>query len=110
MSMGTVGEDHTGFQLFVGDRAEFPVMKERSLLVRPGQETLLEVSGYVVKSAENTRCGGGRSHPAQEHRAEGPGVPVSRGGRTGPLQQILLRQVLPSTLQDTVSTAASLSV
>ena len=34
MSMGTVAEDHTGFQIFVGDRAEFPVMRERSLLVR----------------------------------------------------------------------------
>ena len=67
MSMGTVAEDHTGFQVFVGDRAEFPVMKERSLLVRPGQETLLEVSGYVVKSSENTRCGAGRSDRAQEH-------------------------------------------
>ena len=34
MSMGTVAEDHSGFQIFVGDRAEFPVMRERSLLVR----------------------------------------------------------------------------
>ena len=34
MSMGTVSEDHSGFQIFIGDRAEFPVMRERSLLVR----------------------------------------------------------------------------
>ena len=34
MSMGTVAEDHSGFQIFIGDRAEFPVMRERSLLVR----------------------------------------------------------------------------
>lgn len=48
MSMGTVAADHTGFQVFlpgrqrklviiqvfVGERNEFPVMRERSVLVR----------------------------------------------------------------------------
>ena len=51
VSFGTVSQDFNGFQVFIGTPEEFPAMKERSLLIQPGYENSVEVSGYVVGSS-----------------------------------------------------------
>ena len=51
VSFGTVAQDYNGFQVFIGTPEEFPLMKDRSILVQPGYENFIEVSGYVVGSA-----------------------------------------------------------
>ena len=54
-SYSTVQNDFHGFKLFVGSPDEFPVMKDRSLLVQPGHENFIEASGYVIKSSPDIK-------------------------------------------------------
>ena len=55
VSYGTVSQDYNGFQVFIGTPGEFPVMKDRSILVQPGYENFIEVSGYVVGSSPDVQ-------------------------------------------------------
>ena len=36
------------FQVFVGQSAEFPVVRERSVTLQPGREHFLEMAGFMV--------------------------------------------------------------
>ena len=55
VSFGTQDEDFNSFNLFLGQPAEFPVLKERSLQLQPGQEHFLDLSATVVSSTEEVR-------------------------------------------------------
>ena len=50
-SFSTVQDDYHGLQLFIGNPEEFPAMRDRSVLVQPGHENFVEVSGYLVTSS-----------------------------------------------------------
>ena len=54
-TFSTVQNDYYGLKLFVGSPDEFPAMKDRSILVKPGHENFVEASGYVVKSSSAIR-------------------------------------------------------
>ena len=43
VSFGTVSQDHSGFQVFIGTPEEFPVIKDRSLIIQSGCVILLSV-------------------------------------------------------------------
>lgn len=47
-SFGTITEDFNAFSIFMGSPAEFPVLRERSLQLEPGQEHSLELSAQVM--------------------------------------------------------------
>jgi hypothetical protein len=44
-SFGTVETDSRGLRVFVGGRAEFPLVRERGLTLQPGREHRVELSG-----------------------------------------------------------------
>ena len=54
-SSSTVHDDYYGLQLFIGNPEEFPTLRERSLLVKPGYENFVEVSGYLVTSSHDIK-------------------------------------------------------
>ena len=62
-SFGTIFDDYNGFKVivyskgekikalfkvFVGQSAEFPVVRERSVTLQPGREHFLEMAGFMV--------------------------------------------------------------
>ena len=54
-TFSTVQDDFYGLQLFIGTPEEFPMMRDRSILLQPGHENYVEVSGYVIKSTPDVR-------------------------------------------------------
>ena len=52
VSFGTLDKDFDAFQLFLGAPAEFPVLKERGLVLEPGYEHSLDLTASVVTSRE----------------------------------------------------------
>ena len=38
VSFGTLEHDYNAFNVFIGQRAEFPILKEKSIQLQPGQE------------------------------------------------------------------------
>ena len=51
-SFGTLDQDYEAFDVFVGQPAEFPMMKERSLKVQPGREHFIDLSAVVVSTKD----------------------------------------------------------
>jgi hypothetical protein len=47
-SFGTVDTDSRGLQVFVGGRAEFPLVRERGITLRPGREHRVQLTGVPV--------------------------------------------------------------
>ena len=54
-SYGTVFSNFNGFKVFIGEPAEFPVPRERSIKIQPGLEHFIELSGYTVKTDSNVK-------------------------------------------------------
>ena len=52
VSFGTVDQDYDAFNVFVGQPAEFPMMRERSLKVQPGREHFIDLSAVVVSTKD----------------------------------------------------------
>ena len=49
-SYGTVFSDFNGLKVFIGEPAEFPVLRERSIKIQPGLEHFIELSGYTINT------------------------------------------------------------
>ena len=47
VSFGTLNQDFNAFKVFIGQPAEFPVFKQRSLKLQPGREHFVEVKAQV---------------------------------------------------------------
>ena len=47
VSLGTLDQDYDAFKLFVGQPDEFPVIKQRSVRLRPGDEHFVELAAKV---------------------------------------------------------------
>ena len=52
VSFGTLDQDYDAFNVFVGQPAEFPMMRERSLKVQPGREHFIDLSAVVVSTKD----------------------------------------------------------
>ena len=52
VSFGTLDQDYEGFSVFIGHPAEFPMMQEKSLKIKPGQEHFIDLSATVVSTNE----------------------------------------------------------
>ena len=50
VSFGTLDEDYDAFKVFIGQPAEFPMMKERGIQIQPGREHFVELSARVVST------------------------------------------------------------
>ena len=48
VSFGTLDQDFNAFKVFIGQPAEFPVVKQRSLKLQPGREHFVELKAEVV--------------------------------------------------------------
>ena len=48
MSFGTLNKDYEAFKVFIGQPEEFPVIKKRSLKLKPGQEHFVELRAQVL--------------------------------------------------------------
>ena len=55
VSFGTQDQDYNSFSLFLGQPAEFPVLKQRSLELQPGHEHFLDLSATVVSTTKEVR-------------------------------------------------------
>ena len=62
-ALGSLHAESRGFQVFIGQQSEFPVLQQRSLPVQPGAEHRLELSATSLTSsgirgitAEDRRC------------------------------------------------------
>ena len=49
VSFGTLNQDFNAFKMFIGQPAEFPVIKQRSLKLQPGREHFVELKAQVGK-------------------------------------------------------------
>ena len=49
VSFGTLNQDFNAFKVFIGQPAEFPVVKQRSLKLQPGREHFVELKAQVCK-------------------------------------------------------------
>ena len=47
VSFGTLNQDFNAFKVFIGEPAEFPVIKKRSLKLQPGREHFVELKAQV---------------------------------------------------------------
>ena len=52
VSFGTLNQEYQAFKVFVGDPAEFPMMRENSLKVEPGREHFVHLSATVVNTSD----------------------------------------------------------
>ena len=52
VSFGTLNQEYEAFKVFVGDPAEFPMMRENSLKVEPGREHFVHLSATVVNTSD----------------------------------------------------------
>ena len=50
-SLGSVSDFFRAFQVFVGQPAEYPVLHQRSLMVKPGHETNLDLTATVLTAS-----------------------------------------------------------
>ena len=51
VSFGTLDKEFDAFSMFIGQTAEFPVLKQRSLQLQPGHEHFVDLSATVVSSS-----------------------------------------------------------
>ena len=49
-ALGSLYQESRGFQLFIGQKSEFPVLQQRSLSIHPGAEHRLELSATSLTS------------------------------------------------------------
>ena len=49
VSFGTLNQDINAFKVFIGEPAEFPVIKQRSIELQPGREHFVELKAQVGK-------------------------------------------------------------
>ena len=49
VSFGTLNQDFDAFKVFIGEPAEFPVIKQRSVKLQPGREHFVELKAQVCK-------------------------------------------------------------
>ena len=49
-SFGTVATDYSAFRVLIGQAGDFPLVKQNSLVVEPGRETFLALSGKYYSS------------------------------------------------------------
>ena len=54
-SHGSVYGESQGFQVFIGQKSEFPVLQQRSLSIQPGAEHRLELSATSLTSSNEIR-------------------------------------------------------
>ena len=54
VSLGTVDQQHNTFNMFIGQPAQFPMMREKSIQLQPGREHYVDLSASVV-STNNIR-------------------------------------------------------
>ena len=47
-TFGSITKDYNGFDVFVGEPAEFPVVTQRNIKLQPGQEHFVEISAQSV--------------------------------------------------------------
>ena len=52
VSFGTLEEDYDAFKVFIGQAAEFPMMKEKSIQLEPGREHFVQLSARVVSTKD----------------------------------------------------------
>ena len=50
VSFGTLNQDFNAFKVFIGQPAEFPVVKQRSLKLQPGREHFVELKAQVSQN------------------------------------------------------------
>merc|ERR1711994_1095498 len=48
VSLGTLDEQHNTFKMFIGEPAQFPMMRDKSLHEEPGREHFVDLSAKVV--------------------------------------------------------------
>ena len=48
VSLGTLDEQHNTFKMFIGEPAQFPMMRDKSVHVQPGREHFVDLSAKVV--------------------------------------------------------------
>ena len=49
-ALGSLYHESRGFQLFIGQKSEFPVLQQRSLRIQPGAEHRLDLSAISLTS------------------------------------------------------------
>ena len=54
-TFGTVLTDINAFKIWIGSSAEFPVLRRGALMVEPGREHFVELSGVSVAASEDLR-------------------------------------------------------
>ena len=55
VTFGSVFDDVSGMQVFLGEPEEFAIIGERGKVIEPGKEHFLDISGYVVKAESELR-------------------------------------------------------
>ena len=50
VSLGTVDQQHNTFSLFIGQPAQFPMMRDKSIQLQPGREHYVDLSASVVST------------------------------------------------------------
>ena len=50
VTFGSVFDDASGMEVFVGDKKEFPLLKQRGKMLSPGREHFLDISAYIVEA------------------------------------------------------------
>ena len=55
VTFGSVFDDALGMQVYVGEKEEFPMVKQREKMLAPVREHFLEISGHVVESDEKLK-------------------------------------------------------
>ena len=48
-SFGTIADTSSAFSVFIGSSTEFPVLKEDKIVIEPGKEHFLKLSGQVSR-------------------------------------------------------------
>ena len=51
-SFGTIDQQYSAFNLFLGQPAQFPMMRDKSLELEPGKEHFIDLSATVVSTKE----------------------------------------------------------
>ena len=50
MSFGTLEKEYDAFNVFIGQPAEFPMMRQKSIQLQPGREHFIDLSATVVSN------------------------------------------------------------
>ena len=52
VSFGSLDQQHNAFKMFIGEPAQFPMMRDKSIHLQPGREHFLDLSATVVSTNE----------------------------------------------------------